>query len=397
MSRSSIAPLIAAMALLAFAPACSQNLTPPQADFVPGAPAWTTFDFYRERSIFLPAVVNGQPAQVLLDSGAGLTTVDAAFARKLGIQPTSSLTVQAAGGSTEAKLAKGVDITAAGLHLKNVTVLILDLSAIATQLGRPLPMILGREVFETTLVDIDFPGHRIAFHDPKAFTPPADLTSLALTSSEHAQRRLDISLEGRPAIAADFDLGNMGAVSVSSAYAKEAGLLAGRPTTDTLAGGVGGVNVHDVAVLRSVKLGPIELHDVPALFNRSEAQAPRQGANVGMAVFSRFRLITDYPHARLLLGADTAAAAAPFRKDRAGLPAMFAGDRLKVAMVSKGGPAEAAGWKAGEEVIAVDGEPISPAFLSGPHAKWASGPAGQVVTFTLFDGSKRQLTLKDYF
>ena len=386
----------AALALALTAPACSQPMAPPQADFVAAAPAWTSFDFFRERSIFLPATVNGQSAQVMLDSGAGMTTLDTAFAARLGLKPTRPMTVQAAGGPTEAKIATGVDITAAGLHLKNVSVLILDLSAIGAQMGRPLPMILGREVFEVAMVDIDFPGRRIAFHDPKAFTAPAGATNVPLQLIDD-QRRLDISIEGAAPIPAEFDLGNMGAVSVSSDYARRSGLLNGRPTSDTLAGGVGGLSVHDEAVLSSVKLSGIELRDVPALFNRVDNQAPRRGANLGMAVFSRFRLITDYPHSRLLLGADPVAAAQPFLKDRSGLRAMFAGDRLKVMYVSKGSPAQADGWKVGDEIVAVDGEAVSRGYLNGPHATWSAGAAGQAVSLTLGDGAKRTLTLRDYF
>ena len=308
MSRYRFAPLVAALALLGVAPACSQPFAPPQADFVAAAPAWTTFDFFRERSIFLPAVVNGQPTQAMLDSGAGMTTLDAAFARQLGVKPTGSITLQAAGGPTPAQTASGVDITAAGLHLKNVNVLILDLAPIGAQLGRPLSMILGREVFEAAMVDIDFPDRKIAFHDPQTFQAPTRVSAVALVSSMHGGRHLMVSIEGHPPVTADFDLGNTGAVLVSNAYGRELGLLNDHASSDTLAGGVGGMSVHDVAVLKRMTLGGFELRDVPALLNRVDDQEPRQGANIGMLVFSRFRLITDYPHGRLLLGANAQSA-----------------------------------------------------------------------------------------
>jgi hypothetical protein len=189
----------------------------------------------------------------------------------------------------------------------------------------------------------------------------------------------------------------MGAIAVSSDSVRKTNLLSGRASTDNLAGGVGGLSVHDVTMLKTVKLGGIELHDVPALINRADDEEPLQGANVGMDIFRRFRVITDYPNSRLLLGVDPVAVAAPFQRDRSGLRALFAGDRLRVGLVSRGSPAAADGWKTGEEIVAIDGEAISPAFLSGPHAKWSSGRPGDIVDLTLADGSRRRLTLKDYF
>jgi S1-C subfamily serine protease len=73
------------------------------------------------------------------------------------------------------------------------------------------------------------------------------------------------------------------------------------------------------------------------------------------------------------------------------------GDRLKVTYASPGSPAEAAGWKKGEEITAIDGRPITAAFHGSELSRWRFGPAGKTVSFTLADGSKRSLTLKDYF
>ena len=57
----------------------------------------------------------------------------------------------------------------------------------------------------------------------------------------------------------------------------------------------------------------------------------------------------------------------------------------------------AAGWKVGDEIVAVDGVPFGPNVGASPLNRWTMGPAGETRTLTLADGASRKLTLADYF
>jgi hypothetical protein len=118
---------------------------------------------------------------------------------------------------------------------------------------------------------------------------------------------------------------------------------------------------------------------------------------LGLPIFSRFRLITDYPHNALWLIPDTNALAQPFGKDRSGLIGLPSGDRVKVLLVAPGSPAEKAGWKEGTEIIAVDGHKIDANFKASAQAQWGEQPGGTVITLTLADGTTQQLILADYY
>jgi S1-C subfamily serine protease len=65
---------------------------------------------------------------------------------------------------------------------------------------------------------------------------------------------------------------------------------------------------------------------------------------------------------------------------------------LRILYVARGGPAEKAGFKAGEVVTAIDGQPAAAA-----NAALTGAPAGRVVDFTLAGGAHRRLTLADYY
>jgi hypothetical protein len=380
--------------VMAGAPACAAS---GDVSFAAGPASPVAFEFFRNQRIVLPVEVNGQPVDALLDSGAGIVTLDKAFAARIGVKPDSAMSIKGAANSVQAGIANGVTIKVGGLTLKNVRVAIIDLSQVAAGLGRPLPLVLGRDAFEAAIVDIDFPGRRIAFHNPAAFSKPAGAVRLPLTETSEKVREVPASVEGAAPGPATFDLGSGSPLSISLDYAKAHGLLTDRPKGQALAGGVGGLTVHDMATVRSVRLGTVELKDVPATINRSPTELPATGLNLGMPLLSRFRLIIDYGHDELLLVPNAQAVAAPFRKDRAGLGTMFASDRLRVMFVSPGSPAEKAGWKVGEQIKAIDGEVVSPGYYAGPHAAWQSGPRGHSVELTLDDGSKRRLILDDYF
>jgi hypothetical protein len=275
----------------------------------------------------------------------------------------------------------------------------MDLSQIGEQSGHPMPFILGKEVFNELIIDIDFAHHRIAFRDPTAFSAPPGAVRIAL--GRHRDRRsIPVSVEGRAAVSFDFDLGNNGALIVYSAYRDQVDLLAGRRQSLGLSAGVGGLIKSKVATLKSISLAGIDIAAVPAEFPDAadnEVNSDRTAGNIGLAVFSRFRLLTDYPHDALWLIPNPEHLHDPFVKDRSGLAALPATDRLKVLMVAPGSPAERAGFKEGAEILAINGKPIDAGYSGSDLSQWAHQAPGTAVKLTLADGSTQQLILQDYF
>ncbi|MBS0296949.1 MAG: aspartyl protease family protein [Proteobacteria bacterium] len=386
--------LISSAAALVAGAACSQAEA---TSFAAGDADWTPFDFFRETRIFMQGHVNGHATEILLDSGAGMTCLDKAFADAIGIKADANIPVQGAGGTVQGGYARGIDISIGGFVLKNSNALILDFGPVAAKMGHAMPVVLGRSVFDAAVVDIDFPNQRIAFRDPEAFKAPAGAVALPLAQTATGVRDVMVSLEGKAPVASTFDLGNGSALLVSQPYAAQEKLLEGRRSSTTLSGGVGGLSVHDVAMVKRLSLGGVDLKDVPAVINRDPRELPSRGLNVGISVWKRFRLMVDYRRATLWLTPDARAVATPFRKDRTGLGAQPNADHLLVAHVAPGGPGEAAGFKVGDRIVAVDAAPVTPEFIRGPGGFWGSGPAGATVKLTLADGTVRALTLADYY
>ena len=65
--------------------------------------------------------------------------------------------------------------------------------------------------------------------------------------------------------------------------------------------------------------------------------------------------------------------------------------------VAAGSPAAADGWRVGETIAAIDGQPIGADYIAGPQSRWNTAPAGTAVALSMGDGSQRLLTLGDYY
>jgi hypothetical protein len=156
-----------------------------------------------------------------------------------------------------------------------------------------------------------------------------------------------------------------------------------------------------MATVGSIALGGVQLTGVPAAFpdaGNDGVSSDRTAGNIGLPVFRRFRLVTDYPHNAIWLTPNAAAMAEPFPKRRSGLIVEQAGDRLKVVLVAPGSPAAArTDWQAGAEITEIDGQKIGPGYLGSPLSHWSEGAPGTEVTLSLVNGSIRKLTLADYY
>lgn len=359
---------------------------------------WMPFDLFGGVRIFIPARINGVETEVLLDSGAEMTVVDAALAQRLGLETRGDVTAVGTGGTGSARFAGGVDIALDGIAFADRTVAVIDFAQISQALGRPLPVVLGKDAFNDLIIDIDFPGRRLAFHERAGFSAPEGLVEVPLVSTGSI-RAVPLSVEGRAPALFDFDTGNGGALLVYPAYAAAEGLLEGRPQSTVMSGAVGGLRESAIASIAGVSLAGFELHDVPAVFppaGLSAVDSDRTVGNVGMGVLGRFRLVTDFAGGRLWIGADPAALAQPFAKDRLGLSLRKEADAVVVQRVSPNSPAAEAGWSGGERITAIDGAPAAGLDAAALRAV-VTGPARRTVSLTLEGGETRTLQSRDFY
>lgn len=364
-----------------------------------GSTAWIPMDLYLDRYIYLRGTVNGTGTDIVLDSGAGMTVLDKATADNAGLVGEGALPAVGTGGAVEASMVNDITLEIGSLHLEGISAAVIDLSDINKRLGRGLSVILGKEVFHSVIVDIDYPNHRIAFHDPESWSYEGDGTEMTLLPAEDGHKRFTMQVENLPPAEFDLDTGNGSEMVLFGAYADANGILDGRArVSESQGGGVGGRRVSKITTLRSVTFAGHVLEDVPVTIAPAQEGAfntTRNAGNVGASIFTRFHMVFDYPGDRMFVepGADWDA---PFRKNRTGIQADFVDGSLDVSYVAPESPAAAAGIKTGDRILAMNGKEPGDDFWKTDY-KVFFGEEGSKLKLDLADGRSVELELATYY
>ena len=366
----------------------------PAATYAPNAQA-IPFELFRGTRIFLEGTINGQPARMMLDSGASSTVINMSFARRIGLEQTQAVPIRGVGGFQPGAIASGVTVQAGSFRAADATVLMLDLDVIAGHIGRPIDVILGMEAFRSGIVDIDFPGRRINFRPAEGFTPPAGAVALPVDMADR-RHTIPVSVNGGPPMRADIDLGNGSALMLARS-AWEGSAIANLRYAEASAGGVGGMVPTRMTTIPTVSVAGHTFQSVPATLNMRAEALPDSGANIGIDLLQRFRLLFDYGRHTLYMVADPAALAQPIAKNRLGMRLELRGDRLRVGEVIGGSPAAEAGFRVGDEVVAVNGTRVDARYYFRDDVQFTRLPAGTRVEFARADGTSVPVTLRDYF
>lgn len=363
--------------------------------------SWIPADLAEGRYIFVQGRVGGRETPILLDSGALNTVLSADFARQLGLNPAGRMHLEGTSHSQQAALAPGVEIEIGTLKMSGLTVVVTDLGGVETAMGRKVPVILGKELFNSVVVEIDYPASRLAFHTPESYRPDPAGRPLRLLPGESGARLVEASVEGLPTAPFVLDSGSGSAVTLFKSYVEAQGLLEDRsPRSERLLRGVSGGSVVTLATLKTFTLAGFELKDVPAEFFREDSGAfhtRRAAGNLGAGILSRFRVVLDYSRGWMYLSPGQDWDRKPFCKNRVGLETDYRGTFLEVVFVAPGSPAAKEGWTTGSRIVAIDHQPVGPDYLATGASSWWCRKAGSTVTLTDGEGVDRKLVLAEYY
>jgi predicted aspartyl protease len=362
------------------------------------ASGWLPFEFFAGNRIFIPAQVNGVQTVVMLDSGASSSVLYQHFAESIGLKPQGQMTAEGTGGSSTLGVLNGVVLSLGDLRLSGQTMVAIDLSAVQHRLGHPLPVILGNELFQNTVVDIDSAQHRINFRDPDSFQPPNTASAVASATADGIHT-VTATIEGKNATL-EFDLGNASPLALFPRFWQQEGFMGDRRASTTEVGGLGGMHVSPLALIKSVSIGGANFADIPTTMEGTQSAAAKSGrldGNLGMPMLSRFHLIVDFPHDRVLF-VPPVQVSQPFQVNHAGVILLNSAAGQKVLYVAPNSPADLAGLKKGDLVTSIDGLNLADHHENADGTtSWPFGAPGTVVSLAVFDGKVIRITLEEYF
>ena len=315
--------------------------------------------------IFLPVRVNGsKPLSFGLDSGAYLSVINTPIAEQLRLKTSGRSVGFGAGGQVPSLDLPDVTLDISGAMLKDLDLSAMALGSIENSLGRAMDGILGAEFFKRYVVEVDYEKREITLYEPADYVYSGRGESLPLTFyHNHPYVRATISLPGIDPVEGEFviDAGSNYPVILLPSFVERNRLRESlKPAVTTFGRGVGGEIRMPIGRATTLHLGNLKLdHPVTAFPENGWFGERGKAGNIGSAVLRRFKVIFDYSRARMILEPNKYFSDA-FEHDMSGLSLVSDGPAFKVIRVNRvlaHSPAEEAGIKQGDEIVAVGDRP----------------------------------------
>jgi len=342
--------------------------------------------------ILLRAQVNDSPPLwFIFDTGANTSVINARLVKELKLQAGRKVGGSASGGRIEAELIRGVSLSLPGVAVFNQTIAALPIDAFSQVFGKPLAGIVGYDFIKQFVVEIDYSANMMNLYSPTSYNRRGAAETLPIrfiNRKPFVSAR--IKLEGREAIEGAFmiDTGADAVMSINAPFVKRHQFLnALSSSRRSNSGGAGGTSQAITARVENVQLGRFVINRPLVEFSQATEGTDALSSYAGLLggeVFRRFTLVLDYPRERIILEPN-AYLREPVEADMSGLELMADGEDLKTVVVNEvaaGSPGSAAGLKEEDELVAIDGRPVSEIGL------------GQIRQLLKHEGNEYSLTVK---
>jgi len=345
--------------------------------------------------IFLEVNVNCDKRLWVLDTGAGSTVIDSAYAVEIGLEPSGEFKAVGAGKTVGAAFVTLPGFSIRGIEFGEQKVVAIGIGSLFKRAGLEVAGILGYDFLSRFVTKIDYASRKISVYHPDSFkyTGAGTVVEAPLRGNIFA---LPMTVEGKHRGMWGLDLGASG-TSFFYTYAAENGLL-DRKGIDALAGGAGGYFGVRASKYGSVDLAGFTLGEqvftVP-LEKSGAFGAREETGNIGNDVLRHFVIYLDYPNQRVIFekGADFGK---DFPNGKSGLGLVVGDDgSYQVLFVSEGSPAERAGVRQGDVLAGINGIPVgSFASLIAIHELFKA-EAGTVYDLEISrEGRTRKVSLR---
>ncbi len=362
-------------------------------------PTRTTVPFkLADRHIYVKADVDGHTFAFVFDT-AGAATLTAGARAALALPVVAQAQIHGAGNDPETMDVVRPKVASIGdATLKDAFFLVLkrDLGLASPYAGVPLGGILGREFFGTLVLTIDYANSTLTLTNPSIFHPNPAQEAIAMTMREGVFPNVEASVDGATGTF-DLDAGSSQGLMLTQAFANANGIVEKMPKTVDVdaARGIGGEIGGTAGRVATFELGSVSLANPIVVVTNATGGAfatPGLAGNIGSEILRRFTVTFDAPGHTFYL-AKGVAYSEPFTFTRSGLFATRRDGKTVVTRVVAGSPAQTAGVRPGDVVVALDGTPVTALTADQVREFWLR-PAGTSVRADLErDGTPVAVTL----
>jgi hypothetical protein len=351
--------------------------------------------------IYADVSVDGKgPFTFIFDTG-GENVLTPRVATVLGLKSEGQMEGRGAGsGHMDMGLTKVAMLELGKASVKDQVFIVAPLDALAPAEGVDMPGMVGFQVFRRFVTRFDYGARTLTLIDPAAFD--AKDAGVAVPFKFNGNTiEIQASYDGIPGNYT-IDTGSRSSVTLSAPFAAAHDLYRGATTVDAMTGwGVGGPTRSRVLRGQTLSLGPqtVQKPVVEVSTDKLGAMAdPSIAGNIGAAILKRYVVTLDYGHQTMYLKPVASPVEDLDTFDRAGLWINQASDGFTVVDVMKNAPADQAGLKSGDMIVAVDGKPASSLKLYEVRKQLRDEAPGTIVQLAVRRGGEQKnlaVTLRD--
>lgn len=373
--------------------------------------------FIRESNlIIVPIKINGEgPYNFILDTGSESGLVfDKWVIGENNLVNARTVPIYAADGNkvTDLWVANNLRINFPGVSGVQQSMLVLQENFIDIEnvIGVQAHGILGSEIFNRFVVEVDYDKKLLRLYNPKDFKVPRGFRKVPITL-ENFRPFIKATVKQEKQKSADvkllIDTGASSALFLDAT--KHDKIKLPKKTVDhTLGRALVGVIEGKIGRVKRFNMGNFKFKKVTTSFpenwliskkgKNDELKADPRHGTVGSEILSRFRVIFDY-HEKVMYLKKGSGFSESFKFNSAGLNVLAVGEELNsyfVTDIIKDSPAVKAGLKKGDEIIAINGKPAFFYTLTDVNAIFR-GPRGRILVLIVRrDGelTRRELRLK---
>src|SRR5262249_4791593 len=146
--------------------------------------------------ILVPIALDGETGYGLLDNGAFVTAIDRGFAEARELK-NGSLMSSATKMISGRQLGKPLTMEIGGVAERLPSPMVRARAPMSAAAGKPVLAIVGEEIFERHVVEVDFTTSKLKLHPRNGYAPPSGYTEVHLKSAATAKARMPATLDGK--------------------------------------------------------------------------------------------------------------------------------------------------------------------------------------------------------
>ncbi|MFM2138287.1 MAG: hypothetical protein RJA57_594 [Bacteroidota bacterium] len=310
--------------------------------------------------IILQAQLGDHPDTLhfILDTGSSGISLDSTTAEVLGEKPEpTERSIRGIGGIRKVPFLYNRTLHFPGLQVDSLNFHINDYTFLTAVYGEDIDGIIGYAILSRYIVRINYDSARVSFYTPGTIRYPRGGHLFRPEMNQLVSLPLRVRDERAVSSRYLFDIGAGLCVLFSKEFAEDSNLIDRKRKRWPKEGeGLGGKIEMEQTVVRDLRLGPYRFRNVPVFLFDDKYNVtayPNMGGILGNDLLRRFNVLLNYPRGDIHLTPNSHFFD-PFDYSYSGMELYYVNGRIVVGDLAAGGPAEAAGIRNGDEVIAIN-------------------------------------------